>query len=75
MLAIDSGGLLYSWGSNQYGQLGRDIVTVESSTKSLNFIPQKVEKLKPYKVCGISAGNKYLTNFLSLFMNTNDNKL
>jgi alpha-tubulin suppressor-like RCC1 family protein len=51
MLAIDRYGALYSWGSNRFGQLGR-----EASDKTNSFSPVRVDKLRPYVVSGIAAG-------------------
>lgn len=54
MLAIDRYGALYSWGSNRFGQLGRG--PYDSTEKKNSYSPFRVEKLKRYVVCGISAG-------------------
>lgn len=63
MLAIDRYGILYSWGSNRFGQLGRG--PYEPTDKQNTFSPGKVEKLRKYNVCGIAAGAQ--KSFCKLF--------
>lgn len=49
-IAIDSSGYLYTWGQNNYGQLG------VGNTKSFN-IPQRIEKNGPWAKCVASYGD------------------
>ena len=61
MLAVDSRGGLFSWGANRFGQLGRGPSKGrgnQSTTASWehNFSPQRVDRLRRQRVCGVAAG-------------------
>jgi alpha-tubulin suppressor-like RCC1 family protein len=60
MLAVDSTGGLYSWGSNRFGQLGRSGGKASGGSGPAscesNLLPQRVEKLRRLFVTGIAAG-------------------
>jgi alpha-tubulin suppressor-like RCC1 family protein len=63
MLAIDRHGVLYSWGSNRFGQLGR-----ETSDKTNSLSPLRVDKFRSSVICGIAAGE--LSNALERVTHT-----
>jgi len=60
MLAVDSRGNLFSWGSNRFGQLGRP-----TKSSSSGWCPQRVDKFRRHSVCGIAAGENHSVCFTS----------
>ena len=58
VLALDTAGRVYSWGSNNRGQLGYEFLTVKGQKKKVEEVrkPQLIEGLMNKQICQIYAG-------------------
>jgi inhibitor of Bruton tyrosine kinase len=57
-LCVTSDGMVWSWGNNQFGQLG-DSGTSSSSTATSRSVPKPVEDLKQVPCSAVAAGERH----------------
>lgn len=58
-LCVTSDGMVWSWGNNQFGQLGDSSSNANNSTATGRSIPRPVEDLKQVQCSSVAAGERH----------------